>query len=429
MRTLVRERASRPAGSCLRRLLSGRSLSILGTLLAGCILTSVATLSIVAGKDSPSGRVRLLYMGTFGGPGQTNIVFQYLNSDPFFTVTPIPALAWDTSMEDFIHRYMRLYLPKTYEDLVEDYDALAFFYASYDWFEPGIVNWLSKSVLEEGKGLFFMGVRDGQYLGHWVRSSLGDALPIDHTASSRNVATWIKALDVQHPLITSLPWSELGEHAYLHAVSPCNARHGAQVLGQQVTITGEKHPFLAAFSAGKGQTFAVIAEPPDMVYFPFVGWDFFPDFLTNAHLLSVGREIPTEPELVHRVRGKLWDLRYSKVLVLSELEFLSKLGGNTASIDSVLRDSDATIAQVKGLYLDLEFSTALGLLGQVEDDLKRGWQLAAEEKNRTLAWIYFIEWSVLSTTSLVAGVTLWSLMIRKRLYREVEATRLARAAA
>lgn len=44
-------------------------------------------------------------------------------------------------------------------------------------------------------------------------------------------------------------------------------------------------------------------------------------------------------------------------------------------------------------------------------------------KERALMWVYLIEWSVITGTFGVVGFATWTLMLRKRLYREVETTR------
>ncbi len=75
------------------------------------------------------------------------------------------------------------------------------------------------------------------------------------------------------------------------------------------------------------------------------------------------------------------------------------------------------------LYLDWDFDAAaaktieaMDLLGGLEGG-------ASELKNRALFWIYLLEWLVLVGTYLVAGFFLWSIMVRRKLYREVGRTR------
>ena len=45
-------------------------------------------------------------------------------------------------------------------------------------------------------------------------------------------------------------------------------------------------------------------------------------------------------------------------------------------------------------------------------------------KDKALLWIFIVEWAVVSATSMVAGSILWTLLVRRRLYKEVGQTRL-----
>ena len=45
-------------------------------------------------------------------------------------------------------------------------------------------------------------------------------------------------------------------------------------------------------------------------------------------------------------------------------------------------------------------------------------------KNQTLFWVYVVEWLSVTGVSLLSGFVVWTLMIRKKLYREIRVTRL-----
>jgi len=46
-----------------------------------------------------------------------------------------------------------------------------------------------------------------------------------------------------------------------------------------------------------------------------------------------------------------------------------------------------------------------------------------ELKERALLWIYAVEWIAVTATGLFCGSVVWSLMVRRRMYREVQVTR------
>jgi hypothetical protein len=51
-------------------------------------------------------------------------------------------------------------------------------------------------------------------------------------------------------------------------------------------------------------------------------------------------------------------------------------------------------------------------------------EIARKAKDAALFWVYVIEWLVTAATPFISGFVLWTLMLRRRLYREVTATRL-----
>jgi len=66
----------------------------------------------------------------------------------------------------------------------------------------------------------------------------------------------------------------------------------------------------------------------------------------------------------------------------------------------------------------------LAQLSQAFELLERAGELALAEKKRTLMWIYVTEWLVVSATLMVCGVFAYTLMVRRRFYREVSTTRM-----
>jgi hypothetical protein len=49
---------------------------------------------------------------------------------------------------------------------------------------------------------------------------------------------------------------------------------------------------------------------------------------------------------------------------------------------------------------------------------------AVKLKDQALLWVYISEWLAVTSTSIFAGFTLWTLMVRRRKYRTTRSTRL-----
>ncbi len=69
---------------------------------------------------------------------------------------------------------------------------------------------------------------------------------------------------------------------------------------------------------------------------------------------------------------------------------------------------------------------SLGLLEDAIAGMQAVSQEAEKAMHRALIWVYVSEWFVVTGTSLASAFVLWTLMVRRRMYREVDITRLRR---
>ena len=161
---------------------------------------------------------------------------------------------------------------------------------------------------------------------------------------------------------------------------------------------------------------------------PFLDWEYYPDFASNTWLYIADVSIPSDPHIVHQVRERLWAYRYRQSLLESAIEFISKLGANPDTVDMIFSQTNSQLKDVDRKYLSQDFEGALSLINQLIRDLDEALDLAYQAKDRTLFWIYIVEWFALTGTSIFAGILVWTIMIKRQLYREVETTRLARLA-
>jgi dolichyl-phosphate-mannose--protein O-mannosyl transferase len=51
---------------------------------------------------------------------------------------------------------------------------------------------------------------------------------------------------------------------------------------------------------------------------------------------------------------------------------------------------------------------------------------AMELKDRSFMWIYISEWLAVTGTLFVTGFLVWTLMVRRRLYRDISVTKARR---
>ncbi len=149
-----------------------------------------------------------------------------------------------------------------------------------------------------------------------------------------------------------------------------------------------------------------------------------PDMIVAEILFSTGRQLPQDVLLVHRLRQKFSDYDSAKSLVFSILDFIERFGANG---DPVLRRLDEISDQVimsENSYIEGSYKESWTIMDQVLADMVSLNEQSLDLKDRALFWVYATEWLAVSGVFLMASYSLWTLMVRKRAYREVEATRL-----
>ena len=73
-------------------------------------------------------------------------------------------------------------------------------------------------------------------------------------------------------------------------------------------------------------------------------------------------------------------------------------------------------------YIEQDFGSALSSAESAIALIEKAEKVVEEVKNEALLWVYLVEWLSVTGTSLVVGFILWSMMVRRKLYREVATT-------
>ena len=152
-------------------------------------------------------------------------------------------------------------------------------------------------------------------------------------------------------------------------------------------------------------------------------WEYYPDYLVNMVYLVAGIPIPQDVQLVHLVRQELASYSSQRSVTMSMLEFAEKFGANIAKLEGRLAEINGEKAEADDLYLNQDYEGVLSKMAQIKQELMEINEQAVKLKDQALFWVYVIEWFAVTATMLIAGFVLWSLMIRRRVYREVKATR------
>jgi len=336
-----------------------------------------------------------------------------------------------------IRRYMRIYFPRGYEALLE-YEFTILAQVDLSFFTDQQQRWMYHALGEgERGGVNTRSVMSAlsAYNELWRDSILSDAFPNDveavltspsDGASGRLIIADDEGLpDIMRsfkPMIESVFTSYGGMVTVPKpgsvVLSYINDRRwtGPPAPGKVA------HVFYWEWNRSKTFTFE------DMVTWDFwkgrTRWNPYSlDIISGIVWFSTGRDLPTDPLRLHEFRTGLYNFRIRESILISLLDFAERFGANPLPLNADLDRVNSMMREGKELYLDWDFDAAIERAAQAADALKELESEALELKDRALLWIYLLEWFAIAGISLLAGTLLWSIMVRRRLYREVGTTR------
>ena len=376
--------------------------------------------------DPATKRVRILYVGDTLYRTWRDLAF-----DPFLSVQPVPATIGHFQT-GFIRKSMRMYLPRTYDDHAGKFDLTVLSDTDRFLFTTDQQQMFKRGVLEMGQGMIMAGGFEAfggaGWGSSWRGSSVEDVLPVE-CVDAQSWSSPFKASPFEgwedHPFVTSLPWRTSPPFDGMNVVI---AKQGSVLLleARGMGISAYEHrPVIVYGEYGKG---ASLAHTPD--WNPGWGstvmndWEYYGDYLINMAYLVAAVPIPQEIQLSHMVRAQLAGYYLHRTVTISLLEFAEKFGAKVARLEEDLNEIELLKAEADGHYLDQEYEEGLSVTDRINALFTEINSEAVKLKDQALHWVYVVEWASVTATSLLCGFALWTLMVRRRLYGEVETTRL-----
>ena len=399
---------------------------LVGIVLLALIASLIPLTAMSPRKSSETGMVRVLYIGEpIGGPGP----YRFMAQDPFLELTPVQATTAWYDLE-VIKRSLRIYLPRSYQDLTGNQDVIVLSDANRGLFTSMMLGWFTDGVVEEGMGLIMTGGREsfGAYFGmpDWTPTSVGKILPVESTAQENGGDGRVGVVDPENVFMESLPWDSIGRYGFFFGHNPVREREGSRVLAELIPDAGEVNPLLVWSDIGEGRTFAMTSDWTPAGANLFLNWEFYPDFAINMMLFISSVEIPPDPFMVHRIRMELEEYHMKRNFLISLIEFVSRFGANPSGVGVMLKAADDGLKEANALYVAYNFEGSMARMEELVGELDAATLEALRIKDQALLWIYIVEWTAVTGTSLFSGVVVWALMVRRRFYREVGATRSRR---
>jgi len=410
--------------------LVSRSLSPIFIIL---LLLSAAT---VAAQEKPR---RIKVIGT-GKAESTPILATWFNTEPSTDPIIVATRVWGDITPQDIKRFMRIYFPRNYEQLLE-YEFYFMAQVDMSFFTPQQEKWIFDALSNYEKGgvntRSIMSTHDWLFLP-WRDSPISDAFPNDVEAIAAasehqgEPGELVIKNDADLPNIMK-PFKEpiegvFGQYSGLDTWP----KPGSVILSYTRNNRNEGHPVPGQIAHvfywkwEKSITFTF----QDMVYNTF--WSpreastsnpYALDIIANIIWFSTGRELPEDPLKVHDFRRNLYTFNIQKSLLISLLDFAESFGANPDSEYEKLGEIEDIVSDASDDYLDRDFDSAYETVKVALERMRDLEEEASELKNRALFWVYLVEWSVTTGVFLVAGFVLWTLMVKRALYRQVGQTR------
>lgn len=380
-------------------------------------------------RDPATGVIRILYYGDAFAPSP----YPTFVTDP---LTSVVALTGMTGTALQIDKKMRIFMPRSYQDLLDKYDLLIMSDAIVQNFRTDYVYWFRNSVIEGGLGLLMIGGY-GSFGGTpfldspWGHTVLQDALPViciprgwDMGDQSLSQAGVLEVVDRNDKLMRSLPFDSLGPYGVFHGCNIVELKPSSRLLANYRKAGGRTHPLMVYEAIGEGASFAMTSDWTPYGGIDFLRWPYYGDFALNLAAYITGNEVPQDVELAHKARSLMMDYKSLLETMQSVMEFVARFGANLNEAERMLAEISSNEKAGKQAYMDADLETSVARLQAALDDMfiasQRIWKL----KDEALFWVYFTEWLVVAATGMICGFILWTIMVRRRFYRETAITRL-----
>jgi hypothetical protein len=361
------------------------------------------------------------------------------DDEPAIEITLVPARAFflDVSDRD-LQRLSRVYFPRT-EGMLHDFEVLFFNHPRLDFLTP----WQHRMMV--GFAGTATKVPIAYPLSHWaevqdpwLNSPLSDAFPVDvakfASATGRGLPdeypglTRLRLEEGHPPLFSSFEPSGIFDSRIYQWNRPVFAKPGATTWVSMIDGPPAlpEAPAFVSWPHGETETWAFGIHPNHLGYHWEQAGEWWEVVFLSMCYHTSGRGLLEFEESVNMmyIKSQFGYFRDSSMMFHSIVDFVSKVGANTADSERVLQDGIALRDEAESDYLEGEYEDARSGMKEAMAVVDRAMDEVMTAKDRALLWIYISEWFATVAVGLVSGFMLWSLMIRRRLYRTVATTRL-----
>ncbi len=355
--------------------------------------------------------------------------------DPWFGLNP--QFKTPEEMEQGWRRFVRIYFPRSREALRSGFD---FFVFPDAYLEPFSFTQLAdmKYAIENGTGSFVtfggdLSTPTYKSWPGWANSILGETLPVKMTLDMIQVggAFYVRVVKTDPPLLSMfLP---LGLEKWIGGVgfSHLHPKEGAEVWAKvRSDRLKPEDPanWLVSWRYGSGMSWAVADDMDHLwwsaLFYPAVhNNEYARDVFLNIVFYSIGWDLPEDINMVHKVRTRYFSYNQRKLLLFVLIEFVDSFGANTRAIERQIAAAESLKDASFHEYREMNYEQALAYIDEAIAGIQETEANAVELKDKAFFWVYVTEWSAVTGALCISGLIVYSLLVRRMLYREVAVTR------
>ena len=347
----------------------------------------------------------------------------YFTEDPLFTYETDPQQAGLALDER--RRLDRLYFPRSRQMLLDKFDMIFISDPRLDHFTAKQFGDLEYAFKEGNMPSFWA---FGPSYGFISVTVLNEVLPITDYEGYIHRPWRVIFHEEREPVFT--PFIALGmESIPGEAYGRMTSRQGSTVWADMVPLN---LPWMVSWRPGGSEAGLswVCADEFNMVW-----WGLTPetrgtnpyaiDLVTNLVLYSLDRPVITSIHSRHQARNQLSSFRTQKLTVYSVLAWADMFGANIIKLSQELTDLDSQIPSAIDSYLEQDYATTISTMETLSIKLGEIGTDAIDLKDQALFWVFIIEWLVVSAAAIIGGVSVWSLMVRRSMYRDAGTTKIS----
>jgi len=366
----------------------------------------------------------------------SNPLLTWFEEEPLVDARSVPTRPGGMVGVQEIKRFVRIYFPRSYDE-VKSYDFIMLHSPIMYYFDDKQALWMYDAI-REGTGSLSAPAcmsSSADIYNAWIASILSKALPNDAAAviesgGPKGRESFHIKVNREFPEPVLIPFIPLGIEtfmgAYAYRIIP---KEGAKTLAWQIGGFNSEIPYMATWNYEKGRTMTLGDSFGLAFWSSYAGRTsqnpYSLDILMNMVLYLSRRKVPTEVLVFHRMRTSFIEYRTKMGLLVSLMEFVQGFGANDRRIDGMVGELQGRVSEAEKEYLSGNFDQCQSVMDQVFTDLRKVEQMTLKLKERALLWVFMVEWLVVTATLMISSFLVWTIMIRRRLYKAVHVTRLA----